>query len=75
MVILIIMLLLVVVVLVVVRCGYGCVCVLVSSPLDFLVWSYLFLKFSSVWLATSDWNFPSSAFCRAEFVAIYLQIA
>ena len=45
-----------------------CCSVCVFPFFDMLVWNYLFLIFSRVWLTSSGWRFPSIAFHRAGFV-------
>ena len=57
-------------------CVCVCVCMCVHTHLhisshDLLFWDYLFLVFSCVWLTSLGWSFPSSTFCRTEFIDGY----
>ena len=46
---------------------YVCVCMCVCVSFNLLVWGYLFLVFSWVWLASLGWCFPGT-FSGAELV-------
>ena len=58
----------VMVVVVVVVCACVSVCMCTSLLLDFMVWNYLFLVFSWVWLTSMSWCFTLSTFCGAKFM-------